>query len=206
MLDKRTTLHIDGPVGALETVINRPRGEAQGLALVAHPHPLYGGTLDNKVTQTLATAFTQLGYVSVRMNFRGVGTSAGTYDEGRGETEDWLALHDHMRQMYPHLPLFLAGFSFGAYVMSEVARRVQCQQLVLVGPAVRAFPLQEVASNTLVIHGELDTTIPLRDVLDWATPQDLPLVLVPGADHFFHHRLHHIKTWVTRVCYVPARS
>ncbi len=206
MLDKRRTLLLDGPVGNLETVITPPTGEARGLALVAHPHPLYGGTLDNKVAQTLATSLAQLGFVAVRMNFRGVGASAGHFDEGRGEAEDWLAVHTQMRQRYAQGPLILAGFSFGAYVMSVVAQRLACQQLVLVGPAVRAFPMPEVAPTTLVIHGELDTTIPLKDVLEWATPQDLSLVVVPGADHFFHRRLHHIKHWVTRVCHVPSRS
>ncbi len=206
MLDKRSTHHIEGPVGNLETVLNPPSGTVRGLALIAHPHPLYGGTLDNKVAQTLATTFAQLGHMAVRMNFRGVGASAGQFDEGRGETDDWLAVHAQMRQRYPQGPLFLAGFSFGAYVMSALAQRLQCQQLVLVGPAVRAFPMPTVAASTLIIHGELDTTIPLKDVLEWATPQDLSLVVVPGADHFFHRRLHHIKTWVSRVCHVPARS
>lgn len=206
MLDKRQPLQIDGPVGNLETVLDPPRGEARGLALIAHPHPLYGGTLDNKVAQTLATTFAHCGLMAVRMNFRGVGASSGQFDAGRGETEDWLAVHAQLRLRYPQGPLFLAGFSFGAYVMSLVAQRLACQQLVLVGPAVRAFPMPQVAPTTLVIHGELDTTIPLKDVLDWATPQDLSLVVVPGADHFFHRRLHHIKTWVNRVCHVPADS
>ncbi len=200
MLDKRSTVIIDGPAGKLETVINLPAGEARGLALVAHPHPLYGGTLDNKVTQTLASTFSGLGCVTLRMNFRGVGASEGTHDEGRGETEDWLAVHEYARSYTPGLPLFLAGFSFGAYVQSEVARRIPCQKLVMIGPAVGSCPLGEVPANTFVMHGELDETIPLADVMRWASPQDLPIVVVPGSDHFFHRRLHLIREWVTLAC------
>jgi alpha/beta superfamily hydrolase len=194
------TILIDGPAGRLETVITLPAGEARGIALVAHPHPLHGGTLDNKVTQTLASAFAALGCVAVRMNFRGVGASEGRFDEGRGETEDWLAVHEYTRGYYPDLPVFLAGFSFGAFVQSEVARRIPCEKLALVAPAVGHFPMRDVPGNSLVIHGEKDETVPLADVLAWAAPQDLAIVLVPGADHFFHRRLHVIKQWVTLAC------
>lgn len=200
MLDKRTTVLIDGPVGKLETVINLPTGEARGIALVAHPHPLFGGTLDNKVVQTLANTYVSLGCVALRMNFRGVGVSEGVHDEGRGETDDWLAVHEYARSYYPDLPLFLAGFSFGAYVQSEVARRIAHQKMVLIGPAVGTCALGSVAANTLVMHGELDDTIPLTHVLRWAAPQNLPIVVVPGSDHFFHRRLHLIREWVTLAC------
>ncbi|MDE1989906.1 MAG: alpha/beta hydrolase [Betaproteobacteria bacterium] len=201
MYPQHNALLIDGPAGKLETVIALPNGEVRGLALVAHPHPLYGGTMDNKVVQTLANTFVQLGHVAVRMNFRGVGNSEGTHDGGRGETEDWLAVHEYMRAYYPEAPLFLAGFSFGAFVQSEVARQLPCRKLVLVGPAVGTCPMGLVpARDTLVIHGERDETIPLSQVLDWARPQDLPIVVVPGSDHFFHRRLHLIREWVSMAC------
>lgn len=201
MSERHSTLLIDGPIGRLETVVTLPTGEARGLALVAHPHPLHGGTLDNKVVQTLAGAFVQLDCVAARMNFRGVGASEGTHDGGRGETEDWLVVHEYLRAYYPEIPLFLAGFSFGAFVQSEVARTLSCRKLVLVGPAVSIGPMGPVSSrDTLVIHGEQDSTVPLVQVLDWARPQDLPVLVVPGADHFFHRRLHVIREWVTIAC------
>lgn len=190
----------DGPAGKLETLVDLPRDNVRGLALVAHPHPLFGGTLHNKVTQMLAKSFVRLGCATVRMNFRGVGASEGSFDEGRGETDDWLALLGHFREQWPNGPLFLSGFSFGAYVMSEVARQAVYDRLVLVGPAVGHFPLGTVPRSTLVIHGEKDTTIPLDQVMRWAEPQDLSIVVVPGADHFFHHRLGVIQDWTTLAC------
>ncbi|WP_297477376.1 alpha/beta hydrolase [Ferrovum sp.] len=191
---------IPGPAGLLETVVDRPPGPVRGLALVAHPHPLFGGTLNNKVTQTLARAFTGLGCVTWRMNFRGVGKSAGNFTQGPGETEDWLALHALAAQETAGVPLLLGGFSFGAFVMTEVARTLPCQRLVLVAPAVGHFPVGTVPPQTLVIHGERDTTVPLTDVLRWAEPQDLPVLVVPGADHFFHQRLILLRNWVSLVC------
>ena len=201
MPDQHSLFLIDGPAGKLETAITLPAGEVRGLALIAHPHPLYGGTMDNKVVQTLASAFVHLDCVAVRMNFRGVGASEGAHDGGRGETSDWLAVHEYVRAYYPDAPLFLAGFSFGAFVQTEVARHLPSRKLVLVGPAVGTCPVGTVqARNTLVIHGERDETIPLAHVLDWARPQDLPIVVVPGSDHFFHRRLHVIRDWVTMAC------
>ncbi len=193
---------VPGPAGLLEGVINAAAAPLRGLALVAHPHPLFGGNLHNKVTQTLARTLSGLGYHTWRMNSRGVGQSQGTYDEGRGETEDWLTLYELARQSHPNLPLVLAGFSFGAFVMSEVARHLSPQQLILVAPAVGHFPLGAVAANTWVIHGEQDTTVPLNDVLRWAEPQGLPLLVVPGGDHFFHQRLMLLRDWIQR--FFPA--
>lgn len=198
-----TALHeetrlITGPAGLLEVVINRPTGTAQGLALVAHPHPLFGGNLHNKVTQTLARTLNMSGCVTWRMNSRGVGQSQGVYDQGHGETRDWLAVHDLARQELPELPLLLAGFSFGAFVMSEVARQIDASRLILVAPAVGHFPVGTVAPDTLVIHGDQDTTVPLEQVLRWAEPQNLPVLVVPGADHFFHLRLILLRDWILR--------
>lgn len=189
---------VKGPVGLLEAVIEHPSDTPKGLALVAHPNPLFGGNLQNKVTQRLARTLADLGYTTWRMNCRGVGQSQGSYDHGNGEADDWRTIYALARQQCPQGPLLLAGFSFGAFVMSEVARHLAPHQLILVAPAVGHFPLGSVPANTLVIHGELDTTVPLHDVLRWAEPQGLPILVVPGGDHFFHQRLILLRDWVTR--------
>jgi alpha/beta superfamily hydrolase len=187
---------IAGPVGRIECAVDGPDGEAKGVALIAHPHPLYGGTLDNKVVQTLARAFVELGFESWRPNFRGVGQTEGTHDQGRGELEDLAAI---VGQLKPSR-LALAGFSFGAGVQVLLAQRVKPEKLVLIGVAVTSFQLPPVAPGTLVIHGENDDTVPLGAVLDWARPQDLPVVLIPGADHFFHRKLHILRGLVRGHC------
>jgi alpha/beta superfamily hydrolase len=182
-------LLLAGPAGQLETLIGDPGPARKGLALIAHPHPLHGGTMDNKVVQTLAKTFLAQGYVSVRMNFRGVGASEGSYDQGRGESEDWLSVEAQMRDRFGDLPVLLAGFSFGAFVQTRVAARLPAHKVVLVAPAVGRFPLEPAPANTLVIHGEEDDVVPLADVLSWARPQSLPIVVLPGAGHFFHGKL-----------------
>lgn len=190
---------IAGPAGALECALDGPRQGALGLAVIAHPHPLHGGTMDNKVVQTVARAFVQQGWRTARFNFRGVGGSAGQWDEGRGEIDDMMAVIVHYRR--DGEPLALAGFSFGAYVASQAARRVghdQVAHLVLVGPATRNFEVAEVPARTLVIHGEQDDVVPLAATLDWARPQSLPVVVVPGVGHFFHGQLPLLKTLVVR--------
>ncbi len=193
-------LRLQGPAGTIEGLISDPGDGRRGLALIAHPHPLYGGTMDNKVVQTLARSFHAQGYASVRINFRGVGASDGVFDEGRGETEDWLAVAAKMRERFGAVPLALAGFSFGAFVQVRVAAQLQPQRLVLVGPAVNRFPVDHVPVGTLVIHGEEDDVVPLRDVLDWARPQSLPVVVVPGSGHFFHGKLVELARIVNHSC------
>jgi alpha/beta superfamily hydrolase len=192
---------LSGSAGPLECRLDKPENTPRGIALIAHPHPLYGGTMDNKVVQTLARAFIAVGYLSVRMNFRGVGQSGGTHDAGLGETDDMALLHSHMSAQFPELPIVLAGFSFGTFVLAQlqerlIAQAIPAQRLVLVGCAAGKWVMPSVPSDTLLIHGELDDTIPLSDVLDWARPQDLPVIVIPGADHFFHRKLHHIKQLV----------
>jgi hypothetical protein len=203
---------VDGPVGKIEVVIDHPAGFADdgaiesacGIALVAHPHPLFGGTADNKIAQTLARTFAELGYVSLRPSFRGVGKTEGKHDHGEGETDDLVRLIDWGRSRYGELPVVLAGFSFGAFVQSRVAKRVTPERMVLVGmphglvTGGRTYRSEAVPADSIVIHGELDETAPLANVLEWARPQELPIVLVPGADHFFHRRLHLIKSIVKR--------
>jgi alpha/beta superfamily hydrolase len=196
---------IAGEVGQLECKLDLPSDSApRGIALIAHPHPLYGGTMDNKVIQTLARAFTTLGYVSVRMNFRGVGASAGVHDAGMGETDDMALLHTYMTQQYPHLPVALAGFSFGTFIQAQLQQRLialhtPAERLALIGTAAGKWQLPEVAADTILIHGEEDDTIPLTDVLNWARPQDIPVIVIPGADHFFHRKLHHIKQLIIQL-------
>jgi len=187
---------IAGPAGRIECAVDSPEGAAKGKALIAHPHPLFGGTLDNKVVQTLARAFVELGYEAWRPNFRGVGQSEGSFDEGRGEEQDLLAVHQALRPS----SVVLAGFSFGAAMQAKVAARVQAERLVLVGVAVASFEVPPVPAGTLVIHGENDETISLAAVLDWARPQELPVVLVPGADHFFHRKLQVLRGIVASSC------
>jgi uncharacterized protein len=226
MNSRTKILNIDGLVGQIEMSIDlpdelktNPNFLVRGLALVAHPHPLMGGTMDNKVAQTMARAFNQLGYVSVRPNFRGVGGSAGVHDDGTGEMEDLLHITDWMRTPSSWnqfdatqgqswtlnantLPLVVSGFSFGSYVGTHLVQRLAdlgrpAERLVMVGSAAGKWTLAAAPADTILIHGEVDETIPLIDVLDWARPQELVVQVVPGADHFFHRKLHCIRNIIT---------
>ena len=184
---------VAGPAGRLECAVDDPAGAPRGIALIAHPHPLFGGTLDNKVVQTLARAFVELGYAAWRPNFRGVGASEGRHDKGRGEVEDLAAVLAHTGAARP----VLAGFSFGAAMAAKLAARLPCERVALVGTAVTNQAVPPVPAGTLVIHGEADETIPLAAVLAWARPQELPVLVLPGADHFFHRKLPALKLAVT---------
>lgn len=200
-------LSLFGAAGTIEAVRDAahvPEGAVpRGVAVIAHPHPLFGGTMDNKVVQTLARAFVLAGWTAVRFNFRGVGRSEGTYDEGRGELDDLLTV---VRAQAPDGPLCLSGFSFGAFVTSHAAAKLQAQRdvqrLVLVGTAASRFSVAPVPSElhlrSLVIHGELDDTVPLASVMDWARPQQLPVLVVPGGGHFFHGQLPLLRELVLR--------
>ena len=216
-------IHLTGPVGRIEGLIDLPEGlraspasfKPRGIALVAHPHPLLGGTMDNKVAQTLAKTFAQLGYVTLRTNFRGVGTTEGVHDDGKGEADDLVAVVKWMKdpfnwqgiaelethawpQLVEELPLAMAGFSFGSYVSSYVVKRLEelhiaPERLIMVGSATSKWEVAPVPKNTIVIHGEVDDVIPLTSVIDWARPQELVVQVIPGADHFFHRKLHCIR-------------
>jgi len=196
--------HVDGPAGRLtiaEDVPQLPDGVAlRGLAVLCHPHPLFGGTMDNKVVQTLARAFVQLGWRVVRFNFRGVGGSAGAWDEGRGEIDDALAVIAATRQ--PGETLVLGGFSFGGYVTTQAAARLpqpqRAARLVLVAPASANFDCAPVPADSLVIHGDADEVVPLAATLDWARPQVLPVLVVPGVGHFFHGQLGLLRSVVVQ--------
>ena len=193
---------VAGPAGDLDCALDEPVGALHGVAVICHPHPQHGGTLDNKVVATLARAFTQCGWRAVRFNFRGIGGSAGTWDEGRGEIDDALAVVAALRE--PGQVLALAGFSFGAYVASQAAAALQPERLVLVGPATASFTVAPVPADTLVIHGEADDVVPLAATLAWARPQALPVVVVPRAGHFFHGQLPLLKSLVVRHLSAPA--
>jgi alpha/beta superfamily hydrolase len=173
-----------------------------GTVVVCHPHPQHGGTMDNKVVATLARAFVQCGWRAVRFNFRGVDGSGGAWDEGRGEVDDALAVTAALRDAGQ--PLALAGFSFGGYVASHAAAVLQPERLVLVAPATASFPVAAVPADTLVIHGEADDVVPLAATLDWARPQGLPVVVVPGGGHFFHGQLPLLKSIVSHHLAAPA--
>ena len=196
-------LEVAGPVGRIQVLRDQPQGAPRGVAVIAHPHPLFGGTMDNKVVQTLARAFVQAGWTAVRFNFRGVGATEGAYDEGRGETADLQAV---LQALAPQGPVALAGFSFGAYVTMRALQALAAERdvrfLVLVGTAAARFEVPpvpaELHERALIIHGETDDTVPLAAALDWARPQSLPVTVVPGVEHFFHGQLPLLKSLVVR--------
>jgi hypothetical protein len=193
---------IDGPAGKLELAFTYPaRGHARALALICHPHPQFGGTMDNKVVQTLAKAFFELEFATVRFNFRGVGRSEGSFDNGIGETDDAAAALSWARdQVAEATPIIAAGFSFGCFVQTRLLSRSLPDQLVLVAPAVSRFDIAEVPGQTIVVHGEDDDVVSLPDVMNWARPQGLPVTVFPGTGHFFHGRLTELKALIKRNC------
>ena len=198
-------LQLHGAAGVIDALRDAPPAGVtpRGVTVIAHPHPLFGGTMDNKVVQTLARAFVGAGWTAVRFNFRGVGTSEGAHDEGRGEAEDMLAL---VQQVAPDGPLSIAGFSFGAFVAINALQTLwgsrQIERVALVGASVARVPPPALAADShervLVVHGEQDDTVALAAVMDWARPQSLPVTVVPGGGHFFHGQLPLLKNLVVR--------
>ena len=198
-------LRLDGAAGVIEALRDRPPEgtPSRGVAVIAHPHPLFGGTMDNKVVQTLARAFVATGWTAVRFNFRGVGASEGTHDEGRGETDDYRAV---VAQVAPEGPLAIAGFSFGAFVAIHALQSLwnerEVRQIALIGASVARVvppPLPaDALARTLAVHGEADDTVALSALMDWARPQSLPVTVVPGGGHFFHGQLPLLKNLVAR--------
>ncbi|MEJ5992723.1 alpha/beta fold hydrolase [Ramlibacter sp. PS3R-8] len=196
-------LELAGAAGRIQALRDQPEGAPRGVAVIAHPHPLFGGTMDNKVVQTIARAFVQCGWTAVRFNFRGVGTSEGAYDEGRGEAADFQQV---VQAVAPQGALALAGFSFGAFVAAQAIDALwsarDIRSIVLVGTAASRFAVpalpRESHDKALVIHGEQDETVPLPAVLDWARPQSLPVTVAPGVEHFFHGQLPLLKGLVVR--------
>lgn len=203
MLKPNTLLNIAGPAGNLETIFLPAQGEERGVAVINHPNPLHGGTFTNKVIQTAAKALAQLGFHCYLPNLRGVGNSEGEHDYGRGETDDCISVIDFARAQHPHLEkLAVAGFSFGGYVSLWAAQERTPDLLLLMGPAVNHYETKEpnspCPSNTLLIHGETDEVVVLQKALDWAAPQDIPVVVLPQASHFFHGKLIVLRDTVLR--------
>ena len=206
---------VDGAAGRIEVASSVPE-ERRGVAVIAHPHPLFGGTMDNKVVTTVARAFTEAGIAAFRFNFRGVGATEGVHDEGRGELDDMLRVVAHARQAVAAGPLFLAGFSFGGAVATRASCKAEFDQLVLVAPGFRRIsahgmgeapdpndpnlgpPQRHTEANTVIIHGDVDETVPLSDSLAWAAVREVPVVVVPGGEHFFHRKLHVLRAIVAR--------
>lgn len=193
-------IFVAGPAGKLETVISLPDNPPRGLAVVAHPHPLYHGSMDNKIVYTLIRALIELGFLSVKFNFRGVGKSEGSHGEGKGEVEDVLAVTQSIRNQYQtelkNSPLILAGFSFGGGIQAHAAQQLNPNKLILVAPSVErlhAPPVINHAEHVLIIQGDQDDIVPLKTVMDWAAPQKLAVTIVPGAEHFFHGKLSILK-------------
>ncbi|MHB1116182.1 alpha/beta hydrolase [Sideroxydans sp.] len=190
---------LQGPAGRLEGVAHLPEGELRAIAVVAHPLPTMGGTMENKVAMTLAKTFADMGCASFRFNFRGVGASDGEFTGGEGETEDLIAVVRYAQEQFGgELPLVLSGFSFGGYVAARAAQRLQPRHLILAAPAVGRFAMPAVSADTLVVHGEHDDVVPLADALEWARPQHLPIVVLPAAEHFFHGRLTQLRDIVKK--------
>ena len=212
MNSKTLRQSVAGPAGAIECALDSPASAPLGVAVICHPHPLHGGTMDNKVVQTLARAYLQLGWQTVRFNFRGIGASEGAWNDGVGEVDDALAVIAAHRPQGGQGPgaFMLAGFSFGAYVASQAAARLSVPdkplRLVLVGPSTQRQVMANVPADTLVIHGEADEVVPLSATLDWARPQSLPVVVFPGVGHFFHGQLALLKSVVVQHLQPPAEA
>ncbi len=187
-----------GTAGYLEGLVHFPKIEPKGLAIVCHPLPTMGGNMDNKVAVTLAKTFVDLGCVTLRFNFRGVGASEGEFTGGDGELEDALAVAEFAREQFGEPPLILSGFSFGGYVAARAAQKLQPRHLILAAPAVGRFAMPPVQSDTLVIHGERDDVVPLADAFEWARPQQLPIIVLPDAEHYFHGRLTQLRDIVKK--------
>lgn len=206
---------IAGDAGAIEVASHvRPDVQSIAVAVVAHPHPLFGGTMDNKVVTTLARTLFDAGAAVYRFNFRGVGASEGVHDEARGECDDMLRVIAHavakQPAKNPDTPLWLAGFSFGGAVtlaastrLAEITSDLKLSEMVLVAPSLTRLHDQSILAvappeSTLIVHGELDQTVPLIESFEWARTHNLPVTVLPGAEHFFHQRLHNLKRIVSR--------
>lgn len=194
------TFFVDGPAGKIETILAEPGNQPSGIAIVAHPHPLHGGTLNNKVVYTLFNSVLQLGYIAVKFNFRGVGQSEGSFDHGIGEVDDVVAVTSFVQKQFAghadDFPLLLAGFSFGGGVQIQAAQRLHPESLILVAPSLRHVVSAQIPSEVkriLIIQGDRDDIVPLDATLEWATAQTLPIVVIPGAEHFFHGKLTALK-------------
>lgn len=195
---------IAGPVGQLEVMVTMPEGAPQAVAVICHPHPLHGGTMHNKVVTATAKAFLQQQAVVVRFNYRGVQASEGEFDDAVGECDDARAVVDWIQARYPNLPLWIAGFSFGAYIATRVAKEDVSTALCLsIAPAIAHYSFDELTAlhcPWLVIQGDQDDVAPCEPVKQWwlsaSKRDDQQLVIMPGAGHFFHGRLIELREMI----------
>jgi uncharacterized protein len=191
----KTIITIPGPVGSIEAVLSPPtQNEVDAVAIVCHPHPLYGGTMNNKVVTTLVKTFNALGLYALRFNFRGIGKSEGSYAEGIGEQEDALAVIHWAEQEFPGKKIWLAGFSFGAYVATQIAERYPVALLVTIAPPVHHFDLKNIQAIKIpwiIVQGDQDEVVPPEEVYAWIKQLSPPpkLIRIQDAGHFFHGRL-----------------
>lgn len=190
--------YINGPEGNLEILAEGFDDAFNGIAIVCHPHPLHGGTMQNKVVHYIARTLRELGLATLRFNFRGIGNSEGTYAEGSGETDDLLAIIDWCAHHFPETPLWLAGFSFGGYVALRASTQRDIAQLILAAPAVNLFDFKSLASPAspwLLIQGEADEVVPCQDIKDWIETLETPpqTVYLEEVGHFFHGKLNLLR-------------
>jgi len=198
-----------GPSGSIEGLLDDPDASPVALAVVCHPHPLQGGTMQNKVAYMLARAFNDMGALSLRFNFRGVGKSAGVFDKGIGETDDALAAIDWLMAQHPGLPLWLGGFSFGSFVALRTQSRRPVARLVTVAPAVERFDTKDIVLPTcpwVLVQGMEDDVVSPQAVLGWARGLSKPphIIEMAGAGHFFHGRLNELREAVAAAFPVDA--
>jgi alpha/beta superfamily hydrolase len=193
-------IFIDGPAGKIETILSAPASTPQGIAIIAHPHPLHGGTMDNKVIQTLFNTLQLLDFAVVKFNFRGVGASDGVFDHGTGEIDDVIAVTAAIRNRFSDttakLPLLLGGFSFGGGIQLHAAEKLNPEFLILIAPSVanlKAPPVSDSTQLTLIIQGDRDDIVLPEQIFAWVTPKSQPIVFIPGAGHFFHGKLMLLK-------------
>lgn len=194
LASKETTIIIPGPAGKLEIATTLSDKDLAFTGVICHPHPLFGGTMDNKVVTTVARSMRALGMATVRFNFRGVGASTGHYDQGFGESEDLLAVLQWVKQMRPSDHIFLAGFSFGSYIAARTASCWPIMQLITIAPPVNHFDFDNFPkpqASWLVIQGDQDEVVPVKEVITWVEAQTMPiqLIIMPNTSHFFHGHL-----------------
>ena len=199
LIKNETQELIDGPAGKLEIAFSLPENIApRAWGIVCHPHSQHGGTMYNKVVTTIVKVFQNLGLATVRFNFRGVGASEGEYDEGKGELKDLITVMDWVQRESNVQAIWLAGFSFGAYVAAKAATQIPIQQLVTVAPSVEHFPMQQLPAIKcpwLLVQGDQDEVVPAKVVYDWALARNPRPVIIsfPTAGHFFHGQLTELR-------------
>lgn len=191
---EETTLFLTGPVGQIEVIATPSANDVAATAIICHPHPLFGGTMNNKVVTTLARAFQDMGLRTVRFNFRGVGKTAGTFDNGNGETDDTRVIVEWVKQQFPQDAIWMAGFSFGSFVAAKTASIIHAAQLISIAPPVMRFPFADLPPMTcpwLIVQGETDDVVVPDEVYHFVenTRPKPTLIRMPGVGHFFHGKL-----------------